>query len=80
MRLMESVYENADITIITGGECGLSKASTEEFRKKAAAYQAAVTGILLDKEAVPAASRWNRSVTSSIIQRALPRMKSPCRS
>lgn len=47
--LMESGYENADITIITDGECTLSEAFTEEFRKKTAVYKATVTGILLDK-------------------------------
>lgn len=48
--LMENGYENADITIITDGECALSEKFTEEFRKKAAAYMATVTGILLDKD------------------------------
>lgn len=47
--LMENGYENADITIITDGECALPEPFTEEFRKKAAAYKATVTGILLDK-------------------------------
>lgn len=50
LRLMESGYENADITIITDGECRLSEDFTENFRKKIAAYKATVTGILLDKD------------------------------
>lgn len=49
LRLMENGYENADVTIITDGECTLPEAFTEEFRKKAAACKATVTGILLDK-------------------------------
>lgn len=49
LRLMESGYENADVTIITDGECALPEAFTEEFRKKTAACKATVTGILLDK-------------------------------
>ena len=49
LRLMECGYENADITIITDGECSLPEPFTEEFRKKAASYKATVTGILLDK-------------------------------
>lgn len=48
--LMESGYENADITIITDGECSLPKEFTEEFCKKTASYKATVTGILLDKD------------------------------
>ena len=48
--LMERGYENADITIITDGECALSEDFTEEFRKKTAAFHATVTGILLDKD------------------------------
>lgn len=49
LRLMECGYENAEITIITDGECSLPEPFTEEFRKKAASYKATVTGILLDK-------------------------------
>ena len=49
LRLMENGYENADITIITDGECSLSEIFTEEFHKKTAACKATVTGILLDK-------------------------------
>lgn len=47
--LMENGYENADITIITDGECRLSDSFTEEFRNKMLACRATVTGILLDK-------------------------------
>lgn len=47
--LMENGYENADITIITDGECALPEAFTKEFLREKAAYQATVTGILLDK-------------------------------
>lgn len=50
MRLMESGYENADITIITDGECRLPEDFTKDFRKKISACKGAVTGILLDKE------------------------------
>ncbi len=50
MNLMESGYENADITIITDGECRLPEDFTEDFRKKISAYKATVTGILLDKD------------------------------
>lgn len=47
--LMENGYENADITIITDGECSVTKEFTQEFREKVTAYKATVTGILLDK-------------------------------
>lgn len=47
--LMENGYENADITIITDGECRLPDAFTENFRDKMVANRATVTGILLDK-------------------------------
>lgn len=49
LRLMESGYENADITIITDGECVVSKDFSEEFCQKVKIYKATVTGILLDK-------------------------------
>lgn len=49
LRLMENGYENADITIITDGECALPEAFTKEFLREKATYQATVTGILLDK-------------------------------
>lgn len=49
MRLMESGYENADITIITDGKCRLPETFTKDFCKKIFAYKATVTGILLDK-------------------------------
>lgn len=47
--LMENGYENADITIITDGECRLPNTFTESFRDKMIANRATVTGILLDK-------------------------------
>lgn len=50
LRLMESGYENADITMITDGECRLSEDFTKDFRQKISAYKATVTGILLDKD------------------------------
>lgn len=50
LRLMESGYENADITIITDGECCLPEKFAEDFRKRISAYKATVTGILLDKD------------------------------
>lgn len=50
LRLMENGYENADITIITDGECRLPEDFTEDFCKKIAVYKATVTGILLDKD------------------------------
>lgn len=49
-RLMENGYENADITIITDGECRISDAFAEEFRSAMRQHKATVTGILLDKE------------------------------
>lgn len=50
LRLMEQGYEDADITIITDGECRLKDSFAEEFRNKILQYHAEVTGILLDKE------------------------------
>ena len=50
MRLMEKGYENADITIITDGECRISDEFAEQFRNAMLKHKAAVTGILLDKE------------------------------
>ena len=50
LRLMENGYENADITIITDGECKLPEEFTKDFCKKISAYKATVTGILLDKD------------------------------
>lgn len=47
--LMENGYENADVTIITDGECALPESFTEDFRKKITTHRATVTGILLDK-------------------------------
>lgn len=49
LKLMENGYENADITIITDGECALDEEFSEEFCKKMVAFKATVTGILLDK-------------------------------
>lgn len=50
LRLMEKGYENADITIITDGECRISEAFAEQFRNAKLKYKATVTGILLDKD------------------------------
>ena len=50
MTLMEKGYENADITIITDGECRISEAFAEQFRNAMLKYKATVTGILLDKD------------------------------
>ena len=50
MTLMEKGYENADITIITDGECRISNEFAENFRNAMLKYKATVTGILLDKD------------------------------
>lgn len=50
MTLMEKGYENADITIITDGECRISDSFAEQFRTAMLKYKATVTGILLDKD------------------------------
>lgn len=50
MRLMGKGYENADITIITDGECRISDEFAERFRRTMREYKASVTGILLDKD------------------------------
>ena len=50
MTLMENGYENADITIITDGECRISEEFAEQFRNAMLKYKATVTGILLDKD------------------------------
>lgn len=50
MTLMEKGYENADITIITDGECRISEEFAEQFRNAMVKYKATVTGILLDKD------------------------------
>ena len=50
IRLMEKGYENADITIITDGECRISGEFAERFRRTMREYKASVTGILLDKD------------------------------
>ena len=49
LKLMEQGYENADITIITDGECKMSDDFCEELHNKLQKYGATVTGILLDK-------------------------------
>lgn len=49
LRLMEQGYENADLTIITDGECEISSGFAEHFRNMLAQYRAVMTGILLDK-------------------------------
>lgn len=49
INLMEKGYENADITIITDGECRISDDFAERFRNTMVKYKATVTGILLDK-------------------------------
>ena len=48
--LMEKGYENADITIITDGECELSDKSAEKLLNAIRQYKATITGILLDKD------------------------------
>lgn len=50
MNLMEKGYENADISIITDGECRISDSFAERFRNAMLKHQATVTGILLDKD------------------------------
>ena len=50
LRLMEKGYENADITIITDGECRISNEFAEQFRNAMLKHKATVTGILLDKD------------------------------
>ena len=50
LKLMEQGYENADITIITDGECAMSEEFCEMLRSKLQGYGATVTGILLDKD------------------------------
>ena len=49
VRLINDGFENADITIITDGECSLSKEYCEEFKQKLLSSKATMTGILLDK-------------------------------
>ncbi len=50
MHLLEDGYENADITIITDGECRISDEFAAQFQTAMARHQATVTGILLDKD------------------------------
>ena len=47
---MEQGYENADVTIITDGECAMSEEFCEMLKTKLQGYGATVTGILLDKD------------------------------
>ena len=48
--LMEKGYENADVTIITDGECRISDTFAEKLREAMLKHKASITGILLDKE------------------------------
>ena len=41
-------FENADIVFLTDGECSLSDAFSEDFRRKQTEKNFTVTGILLD--------------------------------
>lgn len=50
INLMEKGYEEADITIITDGECRISDKFADRFRDSMRKYKATVTGILLDKD------------------------------
>lgn len=47
--LMENGFENADITIITDGECNISNEFAESFKDTLRKKRASMTGILLDK-------------------------------
>ena len=48
LRLIENGYENADIVMITDGECALPDDFAQEFREQQSARRITVTGILLD--------------------------------
>lgn len=50
VRLINDGFENADITIITDGECNISDDFCEEFKKKLLSSNSTMTGILLDKK------------------------------
>lgn len=50
MRLLQNGFENADITIITDGECSLTDEFAGEFRETIRRQRATMTGILLDKD------------------------------
>ena len=47
--LLNKGFENADITIITDGECRISDSFAENFRNELRKSKASITGILLDK-------------------------------
>ena len=48
--LLKKGFENADITIITDGECRISDSFAENFRNELRKSKASITGILLDKD------------------------------
>lgn len=50
VRLINDGFENADITIITDGECNISDKFCNEFKQKLLSSNATMTGILLDKQ------------------------------
>ena len=50
VRLINEGFENADITIITDGECNISDKFCKEFTQKLLSSNATMTGILLDKD------------------------------
>ena len=50
IKLIDSGFENADITIITDGECSISEEFCEKFKQKLLSSNASMTGILLDKD------------------------------
>ena len=50
VRLINDGFENADITIITDGECNISDKFCKEFKQKLLSSNATMTGILLDKQ------------------------------
>lgn len=49
LRLMDNGFKNADITIITDGQCRLSDSFAQQFKNAVLQNKATVTGILLDK-------------------------------
>lgn len=50
LSLMKNGFENADITIITDGECEISDEFATDFKNSILKYKATVTGVLLDKD------------------------------
>lgn len=50
VRLINEGFENADITMITDGECNISDKFCDEFKQKLLSSNATMTGILLDKQ------------------------------